>query len=84
MPIIDSSLQGMNWKTYLQRIRYAFGDNSELADAYCEGYEKNIRRMPWDEGDEEILYTGMKREAYRQGLDDAEDDKKQNTPAFIP
>ncbi|MCZ0939113.1 MAG: hypothetical protein OXJ55_10780 [Caldilineaceae bacterium] len=45
MPVefVDENTPRMNWEKYLERIRYAFGENVELADAYCEGYEDGIR-----------------------------------------
>ena len=65
----------MNWTRYLERIRYAFGEQTELADAYCDGYEDRIRARPRREEHAQGVHTGFNWEAYRQGYQDAENDQ---------
>lgn len=80
------SMEGLNWKSYLKRMRFAFRDRTDLADAYCDGYEAGIRTgytATVTEGPKpdtpENSYQDHANEAYKQGFQDALEDMEAQT-----
>ena len=78
----NSSMEGLNWKSYLKRIRFAFGDRTDLANAYCDGYEAGIKTgytATVTEGEkpdtpESTYKDGNANDVHKQGFHDALED----------
>lgn len=83
MAFRDERMMGLDWKTYLKRMRRAFGDD-DLADAYDLGYEDGIRDNPKKDEFAKGSPEGIHWAGYLQGYEDGQEDRNNERPSYGP
>ena len=70
----NTNSQNMSWKKYLERMRYAFGEHTTLADAYVLGYKDGRSGRARQKEHDPESPTGLAWNAYVDGYDHGTED----------